>query len=67
MTNLNGSYARPGALDKKDLPIDSYIYYRPFLYGTPTRWGMMGKSFGLGVTNRKKWIVRWLKNIFGKN
>jgi hypothetical protein len=62
-----GSYAKPGAIENKDDPKDSSIYYRPFLYGAPSRWGMMARALGLGHDGKKGWGMRWLHEIINRH
>lgn len=58
-----GMCVRPGAIDKKDDSVDIATYYRPFLYGTPSRLRMMGRGFGFGGGGKKGWGMRWLKKL----
>lgn len=58
-----GMCVRPGAIDKEDEPSAASAYYRPFLYGTPSRMGMMGRGFGIGGGGRRGWAFRWFKKL----
>ncbi len=65
-----GMCVRPGAIGKNDNPVDMATYYRPFLYGAPSRMGRMGRmgrGFGIGGGGKKGWGMRWIKGIFGKH